>query len=177
MSKREITFEEAINEGICQEMEKDESVFIYGIGVPDHKKVFGTTKNIVEKFGFRIVEEAIKRVGHRNVAFAGGVALNSVMNGKIANSNLIDDMFIQPNAGDGGTALGAALVTYQRMGYKIPNQQFNHAYWGLGYNNGQIKDILDNCRIKYEEYPDGITEKSAYPSGGERNHRVRQDSQ
>jgi len=48
---RIISYEEAINEAIIQEMERDSSVFIYGIGVPDHKKIFGTTKNIVEKFG------------------------------------------------------------------------------------------------------------------------------
>jgi pyruvate dehydrogenase E1 component beta subunit len=46
-----ISYEEAINEAIIQEMERDPSVFVYGIGVPDHKKIFGTTKDIVEKFG------------------------------------------------------------------------------------------------------------------------------
>ena len=41
-------------------------------------------------------------------------------------------MFIQPNGSDGGYALGATLVTYQRMGYKLPKQKLTHGYWGLG---------------------------------------------
>lgn len=51
MSKRKMTYEKAINEAIYQEMERDKKVFIYGIGVPDHKKIFGTTKRLQEKFG------------------------------------------------------------------------------------------------------------------------------
>ena len=48
---REISYCEAINEALVQEMERDPNVFVYGIGVPDHKRIFGSTKNLVEKFG------------------------------------------------------------------------------------------------------------------------------
>ena len=46
-----ITYCDALNEAIIQEMERDSNVFIYGIGVPDHKKIFGSTVNILERFG------------------------------------------------------------------------------------------------------------------------------
>ena len=48
---RIISYCQAINEALHQEMERDPTVFIYGIGVPDHKRIFGSTKGIVEKFG------------------------------------------------------------------------------------------------------------------------------
>ena len=48
---RMITYCEALNEAMIQEMERDSSVFVYGLGVPDHKKIFGTTTDILEKFG------------------------------------------------------------------------------------------------------------------------------
>ena len=48
---REITYCEAINEALYQEMSVDDSVFTYGIGVPDHKKVFGSTDRLLEAFG------------------------------------------------------------------------------------------------------------------------------
>jgi pyruvate dehydrogenase E1 component beta subunit len=51
MTKIRTTFQDALNLALCQEMERDKTVFIYGIGVPDHKKIFGTTANLVEKFG------------------------------------------------------------------------------------------------------------------------------
>tara|TARA_Y100000034_G_C6892685_1_gene410982 strand:+ start:763 stop:1803 length:1041 start_codon:yes stop_codon:yes gene_type:complete len=48
---RKISYREAINEALTQEMERDSSVFIYGIDVGDHKRIFGTTKGLVEQFG------------------------------------------------------------------------------------------------------------------------------
>ena len=48
---RKISYCEALREAIDQEMERDPSVFIYGIGVPDHKKIFGTTAGLLEKYG------------------------------------------------------------------------------------------------------------------------------
>ncbi len=48
---RRISFCEALNEAMRQEMERDPSVFVYGIGVADHKKVFGSTNGLVEQFG------------------------------------------------------------------------------------------------------------------------------
>ena len=48
---RSITYCEALNEAMTQEMERDPNIFVYGIGVPDHKRVFGSTVGLVEKFG------------------------------------------------------------------------------------------------------------------------------
>ncbi len=48
---RSISYCDAIQEAIMQEMEIDDTVFVYGIGVPDHKKIFGSVNGILEKFG------------------------------------------------------------------------------------------------------------------------------
>ncbi len=48
---RKITYCQALNEAMTQEMERDPAVFVYGIGVPDHKRIFGTTAGLVERFG------------------------------------------------------------------------------------------------------------------------------
>lgn len=48
---RQITFGQAANEAVLQEMERDPSVFIYGVGLPDHKRFFGTLEGVLEKFG------------------------------------------------------------------------------------------------------------------------------
>ena len=48
---RRISYCQALNEAMDQEMERDPSVFVYGIGVPDHKGVFGTTVGLMERFG------------------------------------------------------------------------------------------------------------------------------
>lgn len=46
-----ITYREAINEALVQEMTRDQDVFVYGLDVPDHKRIFGSTNGLVEKFG------------------------------------------------------------------------------------------------------------------------------
>jgi pyruvate dehydrogenase E1 component beta subunit len=48
---RKISYCQALNEAMTQEMDRDPSVFVYGIGVPDHKKIFGTTVGLEERFG------------------------------------------------------------------------------------------------------------------------------
>lgn len=50
-NNRKITYSQALNEAIIQEMERDPEVFVYGLGVTDHKKIFGITNNIIERFG------------------------------------------------------------------------------------------------------------------------------
>jgi len=49
---RNITYCEAIREALFQEMERDKSVFLYGIGLPDHKSIFGSVEGLVDRFGY-----------------------------------------------------------------------------------------------------------------------------
>src|SRR3989338_1043261 len=46
-----ITFRDALNLALTREMEADPSVFVFGLDVPDHKRIFGSTEGLVEKFG------------------------------------------------------------------------------------------------------------------------------
>jgi len=48
---RKITYCQALNEALAQEMARDPHIFVYGIGVPDHKNVFDSTAGLLEKFG------------------------------------------------------------------------------------------------------------------------------
>lgn len=48
---RQISFSDALNEAMHQEMERDPSVFVYGIGVPDHMNIFGSTEGLEDQFG------------------------------------------------------------------------------------------------------------------------------
>lgn len=74
---RNITYCDALNEAMIQEMESDPSVFVYGIGVSDHKRIFGTTNNILEKFGpERCVDTPIAEDSMTGVAL--GAAINGL---------------------------------------------------------------------------------------------------
>jgi len=69
-------------------------------------------QSITEEIVLKMAVEAQRLTGSRNLAMAGGVALNCVANGKILKAGVFDDLWIQPAAGDAGGALGAALAAY-----------------------------------------------------------------
>ena len=58
----------------------------------------------------------MQATGERHLCLAGGVALNCVLNARLRDAGPFDDIWVQPAAGDAGTALGAALVTDARSG-------------------------------------------------------------
>jgi len=51
VTDREISYVEALNEAVAQEMERDPSVFVFGLDVDDHKGIQGSTKGLLERFG------------------------------------------------------------------------------------------------------------------------------
>ena len=67
---------------------------------------------ITEEVVLKMAKEAKKLTGSENLCLAGGVALNCVSNGKLINSNIFKNVYIQPAAGDAGGALGAAQAAY-----------------------------------------------------------------
>jgi carbamoyltransferase len=69
-------------------------------------------QEVTEEAVIKMSNEAKKLTGSTNLCMAGGVALNCVANGKVYNTKLFNDIFIQPAAGDAGGALGSALSAY-----------------------------------------------------------------
>jgi len=72
---------------------------------------------VAEEVVLRMARHIVARTGERRLCLAGGVALNSVANGRLAREGVVDDLWVQPAAGDAGGALGAALaVSHQELG-------------------------------------------------------------
>jgi carbamoyltransferase len=91
--------------------------------------------------------------GSSKLCLAGGVALNSVANGKIINTELFDEVFIQPAAGDDGQALGKLLYRlHTEYGIKrMPSM--NTAYLGPEYSEEEVSAVLDKYRgeLRFEK--------------------------
>jgi carbamoyltransferase len=108
----------------------------------------------LEEVSFHILNHLHARTGLTDLALAGGVALNSVMNGKIFLNTPFHRVFVQPAAGDNGTSLGVC--------YYIHNQLFNRqreffmegAYTGPEYSDDEIRAVLDQADVGYEFYDD-----------------------
>ena len=93
-----------------------------------------------------------QRTGLKRLCLAGGVALNSVANGRILREAGFDEIFVQPAAGDGGGALGAALWAHHVVAGRPRKFQMDHAYWGDEHSNGSIVDYLNSQSVKHESF-------------------------
>lgn len=78
----------------------------------DYMNMALAIQNVTEEIVLRLARTARELTGSKYLAMAGGVALNSVANGKLLAAGLFDDIWIQPAAGDAGGAVGAALAAW-----------------------------------------------------------------
>lgn len=95
-----------------------------------HKNVAAALQLLLEDAVCHIARALQRETGQTRLTLAGGVALNSVANGKILDHTPFTELFVQPAAGDNGTSIGAALwVQHQLLGQ--PRRfVMHHAYTG-----------------------------------------------
>ena len=85
----------------------------------------------------------------RSLCLAGGLFLNPLLVAAIEARAGFENVFVQPAAGNEGTALGAAwLVWHQQLG-RARLAAMAAPYWGPGYSNEEIKKVLENCKAAY----------------------------
>ena len=107
---------------------------------------------VTEDVLLKIAEHAHKETGQKRLCMAGGVALNSVANGKILRRTPFEEIYIQPAAGDGGGAVGAALYAYHMVLGKPRSFVMEHAYWGEEHGAADIEAFLRSKGIRYERF-------------------------
>lgn len=112
-----------------------------------------------EEVVLKMAAHAKEITGMDKLCMAGGVALNSVANGKIYNSGLFKDIFIQPAAGDAGGALGAALAANYIYFNKDRNINYGldglkGAYLGPEFSTLETKLIAKKYKAKFREFSD-----------------------
>src|SRR5256712_2422496 len=88
------------------------------------------------------------------LCMAGGVALNSVANGRILRETPFEELYVQPAAGDGGGAMGAALYAYHAVLGQPRKYVLEHAYLGEEHSDAEIRGFLTENRIAYEAVED-----------------------
>jgi carbamoyltransferase len=116
-----------------------------------HKDIAAGLQKILEDAIVFLCNDLYKRTKCKNLCFAGGVALNTVVNSKILKETPFENIFIQPNAGDGGTSLGAALYLYYHVLGNTNIDRMPHSdYLGPVWEADAIKSLLDEAGLIYE---------------------------
>ena len=119
-----------------------------------HMDIASSIQAVTEEIVLRMVKALVKEYKIKNLCLAGGVALNCVVNGKILKNKLIENIWVQPAAGDAGGSLGAALAYWYselqkpRKNYK---DQMKGSYLGPKFNDTEIKKKLDEFKANYKK--------------------------
>ena len=116
--------------------------------------VAASIQRVTEDILVNMANHLYKETGLKKLCLAGGVALNSVANGRILRETSFEDLFIHPAPGDSGGAVGAALYVWHVLLGNPRQFILENAYLGQDYGDGEIRTFLDGNGIGYKEYND-----------------------
>ncbi len=115
---------------------KDEPV------TPKHEAIAASLQSAFETAAMHVLRRAYEATRNPRLCLAGGCAMNSVANGKIREQTPFRDVFIQPAAGDNGTALGAAFHAWHGASASPRDFVMEHGYWGPEFSDADIVQTL-----------------------------------
>jgi carbamoyltransferase len=119
---------------------------------PEHADLASSVQRRVEELVLELGGWLHERTGERRLAMAGGVALNCVANSRLWEQGPFDDIWVQPAAGDAGTALGAALHVAQALGDAV--EPMATAALGREWTDDELEGRLRTAALEYERPTD-----------------------
>jgi carbamoyltransferase len=125
---------------------------------PEHADLAASVQRRLEEVLLDLVRWLHARTGDRVLTLAGGVALNCVANSRLAAEGPFDHIWVQPAAGDAGTALGGALWCSRALGDRP--EAMGTAALGREWSDAELGAWLDTAEVAYERPPD-IAEATA----------------
>jgi len=133
-----------------------------------HKDIAASVQRVCEELILHILNHLQKKTGLKNICIAGGVAQNSVANGKILEKTSFENLYI-PSAGhDAGISMGSALYTHNHILKQKRSPAIYSAYTGSRFSNEEIETFLKSRNIRYQRLEDAelynrITDKLIEP--------------
>ncbi len=126
-----------------------------------HFNIAHSLQLVLQETVLNLTEWLHKETQEDNLCMAGGVALNCVLNAHIKNYGPFRNVWVQPAAGDAGTALGAALwVDLKERKSTTRSFTMDHAYWGPDYSDDSIERFLTWAKVPYRKL-DNIAQETS----------------
>jgi carbamoyltransferase len=119
-----------------------------------HEDIAASLQARLEEVSFHILNQLHQQTKTDQLCLAGGVAYNSVMNGKILLNTPFRDVFVQPAAGDSGTAVGVCYYIHNVLLQQPRSFVMEHAYTGPEFANGQIESLIRTSDCEWRELSD-----------------------
>jgi carbamoyltransferase len=120
-----------------------------------HFNIAHSLQLVLQEVVLELTEWLYNQTKQENLCLAGGVALNCVLNAYLRDKSSFRNIWVQPAAGDAGTALGAALWIDAQKRKSIEREfKMDHCYWGPEYDDAAIETFLRWAKVPYQKVDD-----------------------
>ncbi|MBV9962826.1 MAG: carbamoyltransferase [Parafilimonas sp.] len=126
----------------------------------EHFDIAHSLQKVLEETAVKLSNWLYKETQCENLCLAGGVALNCVMNAVIRDNTPFKNIWVQPAAGDAGTALGAALWVDINERKNAQRYEMHHVYWGPDFEDKEIEQFLQWTKVPYRKL-ENVAEETA----------------
>ncbi len=119
-----------------------------------HFNIAHSLQLVLEEKALELIDWVHQKTGEENLCMAGGIALNCVLNARIRDKSAFKNVWVQPAAGDAGTALGAAIwidLAVRKEESAKNDYEVEGAYWGPEYSDEQIEKFLKWAKVPYKK--------------------------
>jgi carbamoyltransferase len=124
-----------------------------------HQDIAASLQAVTEEIILSMLNDLHRITQKKNLCITGGVAMNSVANGKVRAHTPFENVFVPVGAADNGTAVGAAFVLWKKLNGSR-TFKLEHGYWGHDVDLQQSRIACEKRNIAYSEYsPEIINEK------------------
>ena len=130
---------------------------------PEHADLAASVQVRLEEVLLDLAHWLHGETGDRHLTMAGGVALNCVANARLAAEGPFERVWVQPAAGDAGTALGGALEVARSLGDRV--QPMGTAALGRGWSDDDLEAWLLTADVAYERPADLVDEVAGVLAG------------
>jgi len=125
-----------------------------------YQDVAAALQKRLEEVYLHVVDRLQARTGMTNLCLAGGVALNAVANGRIRPETGFEGLYVQPAAGDSGTAVGAAYYVWNQELGRPRGFVMTHAYTGPQYSEDDYAAAVEAAGLEAELLEDDVLFRS-----------------
>ncbi|MEZ6123693.1 MAG: carbamoyltransferase N-terminal domain-containing protein, partial [Planctomycetaceae bacterium] len=119
-----------------------------------HDNIARSLQVVTEEIIFHLLNRLHEKTGSKNLCMTGGVAMNSVANGKITTETPFEKVYVPARAADNGTAFGAAFYVWNRVLGQPRTFVQDHAYWGCQTDDAEAVRAAEDAGVPYEELTD-----------------------
>lgn len=125
--------------------------FYQRLGIPDGDPIPDTLRAHVASGLQRALERVVIRMAGSgdNLCLGGGLALNAMLVAALENSGKWKRVYVQPAAGNSGTAIGAVAHVWHGVCKQALRVRMDHLFLGPSYNAEEIKKVLENCKLRF----------------------------